>query len=66
MTDSLNETPTLDDHRFAIVDDRILTSCAAVRARMDGWWTFAGGTTTTLNFCLSTRRDETNDAVEGC
>ena len=27
----------------AIVDDRILTSCAAVRARMDGWWAFATG-----------------------
>src|SRR4029434_4078550 len=23
----------------SIVDDRILTSCAAMRARMDGWWT---------------------------
>jgi hypothetical protein len=27
-----------------IVDDRILTSCAGVRARMDGWWTVAAGT----------------------
>src|SRR5262249_25977171 len=44
-----------------IVDDRILTSCAAVRARMDGWWTFAGGSTT-LHACLSTRRDKRNDA----
>src|ERR1700736_1684755 len=26
-----------------IVDDRILTSCAVVRARMDGWWTVAVG-----------------------
>jgi len=25
----------------SVVDDRILTSCAAVRARMDGWWTLA-------------------------
>ena len=46
----------------AIVDDRILTSCAAVRARMDGWWTFARGSTT-LHACLSTRRDKSNDAV---
>jgi hypothetical protein len=27
----------------SIVDDRILTSCAAVCARMDGWWTLAAG-----------------------
>src|SRR5262245_66620779 len=46
----------------AIVDDVILTSCAAVRARMDGWWTFARGSTT-LYACLSTRRDKSNDAV---
>src|SRR4029434_1700782 len=46
----------------AIVDDRILTSCAAVRARMDGWGTFARGSTT-LHACLSTRRDKSNDAV---
>src|SRR5262249_1420824 len=45
----------------AIVDDRILTSCAAVRARMDGWWSFARGSTT-LHLCLSTRRDKPNDA----
>jgi hypothetical protein len=32
---------------------------------MDGWWTFAHGTTTTLHLCLSTRRDETNEAVSG-
>src|SRR4030095_13205377 len=47
---------------FRAVDDRILTSCAAVRARMDGWWTFARGSTT-LHACLSTRRDKSNDAV---
>ena len=27
----------------SIVDDRILTSCAVVCARMDGWWTLAAG-----------------------
>src|SRR5262245_18296209 len=46
----------------AIVDDRILTSCAAIRARMDGWWTFARGSTT-LHAYLSTRRDKSNDAI---
>src|SRR5260370_41460791 len=30
----------------SIVDDRILTSCAVVCARMDGWWTLAAGTHT--------------------
>jgi hypothetical protein len=49
MTDLLNGTPTLDDRDWTIVDDRILTSCAAVRARMDGWWTFAAGIT--LDVC---------------
>src|SRR5262249_4962388 len=34
--------------RHAFVDDRILTSCAAVYARMDGWWAFAVGTTAIL------------------
>jgi hypothetical protein len=29
---------------------------------MDGWWTFARGSTT-LHACLSTRRDKSNDAV---
>jgi hypothetical protein len=43
MTGSLNGTPTLDDPLSSIVDDRILTSCAAVCARMDGWWTLAAG-----------------------
>src|SRR5262245_30906109 len=28
-----------------LVDDRILTSCAAACARMDGWWTSAAGRT---------------------
>jgi hypothetical protein len=45
LTELLNGTPTLDDQAALIVDDRILTSCAAVRARMDGWWTFAVGNT---------------------
>jgi hypothetical protein len=48
MTDLLNGTPTLDDRPPVIVDDRILTSCAAVCARMDGWWTFAVGITLEL------------------
>ena len=43
MTGLLNGTPTLDEP-IALVDDRILTSCAVFRARMDGWWTFAAGT----------------------
>src|SRR5262250_96107 len=30
--------------RRALVDDRILTSCAAACARMDDWWTPAAGT----------------------
>jgi hypothetical protein len=43
MTGLLNGTPTLDEP-IALVDDRILTSCAVFRARMDGWWTLAAGT----------------------
>jgi hypothetical protein len=43
MTGLLNGTPTLDEP-VALVDDRILTSCAVFRARMDGWWTLAAGT----------------------
>jgi hypothetical protein len=43
MTDSLNGPPTLDDQHHPVVDDRILTSCAAACARMDGWWTCAVG-----------------------
>src|SRR5690242_9891373 len=45
----------------AIVDDRILTSCAAVRARMDGWWTLAVGTTVTNARLLLDKEVRTND-----
>src|SRR5262245_48128446 len=48
-------------HRVRLVRMQI-TSCAAVRGRMDSWWTFARGNTT-LHAFLSTRRDKSNDAV---
>src|SRR5678815_180023 len=44
----------------SIADDRILTSCAVVCARMDGWWTLATGNPVTTAFSES---DELADGI---
>jgi hypothetical protein len=45
----------------SIVDDRILTSCAVVRARMDGWWTPAAGNPHVTS--VSSRKEELADGL---
>ena len=45
----------------SIVDDRILTSCAVVCARMDGWWTLAVGNHTSQ--AASSRKEECADGI---
>jgi transposase len=44
----------------SIVDDRILTSCAVVWARMDGWWTLVAGNHVTS---ASSRKEELADGI---
>ena len=61
MTGSLNGTPPLDDQPSSIVDDRILTSCAVVCARMDGWWTLAAGNPHVTS--VSSRKEELADGL---
>src|SRR5512143_297163 len=45
----------------SIVADRILTSCAVVCARMDGWWTLAAGNHTSQS--ASSRKEELADGL---
>src|SRR5438445_1014561 len=45
----------------SIVDDRILTSCAVVCARMDGWWTLAAGNPHVTR--VSSRKEELADGL---
>src|SRR6266852_4882188 len=45
----------------SIVDDRILTSCAVVCARMDGWWTLAAGNPHGTS--VSSRKEELADGL---
>ena len=45
----------------SIVDDRILTSCAVVCARMDGWWTLAAGNPPVTR--ASSRKEELADGL---
>jgi len=45
----------------SIVDDRILTSCAVVCARMDGWWTLAAGNPHVTS--VSSRKEELADGL---
>src|SRR6267378_8279923 len=45
----------------SIVDERILTSCAVVGARMDGWWTLAAGNPHVTS--VSPRKEELTDGL---